>query len=146
MSTRGIIGTANDAGFSGRYTHCDSYPSARGPQLLATYAELGSLEAVLDYAVRPGEEGYWSSYASPSGARTLHAHDYQTWRSDNGNSWADQDDDWDAEWAYLLAEDGFTVLQGDWSEKTGTAWKRIAFVAWGTTVVDGYWAELEVAA
>lgn len=188
MSTRSIIGTANDAGFSGRYCHWDGYPTARGPQLLATYAELGSLEAVIVYAVRPGVAGYWSSYAPPERAGREHIKpdkvpcpgcgatgirpsdaswdagsrwakecggcnycagsgmyrnpDKSTgWQAENGDSWADQDNDWGSEWAYLLSEEGVTILENDWRAESGNKWVRAAFVAWDATETD--WGAIE---
>lgn len=69
MSTRSIIGIANDGGFTGRYCHWDGYPTARAVQLLLTYADLGGdWQAVVDYAIKPEELGYWSSYQTPSQA------------------------------------------------------------------------------
>lgn len=66
MGTRAVIGTAHDGGFSARYTHWDGYPDGIGPTLLRCHAELGSWEQVRDWAVKPGQTGYWSSFAAPS--------------------------------------------------------------------------------
>lgn len=71
MGTRAIIGTANDGGFTGRYTHWDGYPTHHGPVLQQAYAELGQdWEAVKRYAIREeaGAIGYWSSFLAPSEA------------------------------------------------------------------------------
>lgn len=119
MSTRGIIGTANDGGFTGRYTHQDSYPTSRGPDLLKTYQELGSLAKVIAYAVRPRARGYWSSYEPPSEGDA-------GWTKLKGMGLISQFDHWDAEWAYLLAENGITVLR----RASERQWDRIAVVAW----------------
>lgn len=67
MSTRSIIGTAHDGGFTGRYCHWDGYPTVRGHQIFQAYAELNhDVEALKAYAIREGQVGYWSSFALPS--------------------------------------------------------------------------------
>jgi hypothetical protein len=102
MGTRGIIGTAHDSGFTGRYVHMDAYPSWTGARLLEAYAALGSAEAVIEHAVRPGEQGFWSNYAHES------AGENGIWRAEDGEDLVSNLDDVGAEWAYLLDTEGFT--------------------------------------
>ena len=65
MSTRSIIARPEGDGFAGVYAHWDGYPTCRGSQLWRTMRELGSAQAVRDYAIREGQPGYWSSYMPP---------------------------------------------------------------------------------
>ena len=102
MGTRGIIGTAHDSGFTGRYVHMDAYPSWTGAQLLDAYQAFGSAEAVIKHAVRPDEEGYWSNYSPEAVGEN------GGWVAEEGEPLASNLDDVGAEWAYLLDETGFT--------------------------------------
>ena len=131
MGTRSIIGTPNDQGFEGRYVHWDGYPSGVGAAVFETYRQLADLDAVKAYAIREGQEGYWSSYYDPSTPSGDTG-----WHSDNGNSWANQTDDWGAEYAYLLTERGLDIL-----ENRVPGWQRIALVPWDAQDVD--WSRLD---
>lgn len=67
-----------------------------------------------------------------------------TYRTDNGNSWATQSDDWGAEFAYLLSKRGVDVLAADWSDDNDTVtWQRIGFVEWTDENPD--WEAIEQA-
>jgi len=60
----------------------------------------------------------------------------QGYTTDNGDSWASDQDDWGAEWAYLLDERGITVLCNT------EPWKLYGLVPWDTSE-DGQAALLE---
>lgn len=67
MSTRSVIARPDGDGFAGRYAHWDGYPTCRGAQLWQTFTELGENATILRaYAIKEGENGYWSSYQTPS--------------------------------------------------------------------------------
>ena len=150
MSTRSIIGTAHDGGFTGRYCHWDGYPTHRGPQLLDTYRELGkSWEAVRDYALKPNVTGYWSSYQPPStydGSK-----DNPSWQSTTGDGQVDSTQDCGAEWAYLLDAKGIHVLaflHNDGTKAVGMFgsigdgyWDSCGIVPWDATDVD--WGKVD---
>jgi hypothetical protein len=68
MSTRSVIARPDGDAFIGRYAHWDGYPTCRGAQLWRTFTELGSAQAVREYAIREGQQGYWSSFMPPSQA------------------------------------------------------------------------------
>lgn len=140
MSTRSIIGRAIDGGFVGRYCHWDGYPSARGPLLADTYAQCNAnVSAVRTWCLREGEgvNGYWSSFMSPRGVMAQNAKPADrrmgTWVTDNGEGWASSQDHCGAEWAYLLGEDGVSVLarlRGEWRHEATVAWTDLAATDW----------------
>jgi hypothetical protein len=139
MSTRGIVGTAHDGGFTGRYFHSDAYPSWTGPRLLELYREHGSAQAVIDHLLKPGQAGYWSNIG---GEWAEHEH-YCELIANN--------EDAGAEWAWLLSERGIDVVaamratgkkaQGMFGGIGDVVWTHVGRVAWEASEVD--WGRIE---
>ena len=132
MSTRSVVARVEGDGFVGRYCHWDGYPTHRGKQLFQAYRELGNADALVKYAVRKGESGYWSSFCPPSenpveaDRSTPEGEDaFQkslstiNWahEEDNFDLISSQGDDWGTEWAYVIDDKGLTVFEnlGKWA-------------------------------
>lgn len=136
MSTRGIVGTAHDSGFRGRYIHMDSYPSGVGQDLLDAFAHFGDWEKVRDASLRPDVHGYWSNFDPQDGL-----------------GWTDSDEmdditnleDVDAEWAYLLDERGVSVVwaRRDRGWHQGVTWVNVGKVAWSDKPEHEEWLRLQ---
>lgn len=145
MSTRSVVAKVEGDGFVGRYCHSDGYPTARGRELFQTYRDLGNAEAVIKYAVREGESGYWSSFCPPSAnpqevdrSTPEGEHDFQNqyklryhfnwcYEEDNTDLIRSWGDDWGTEWAYVIAENGLSVFKRDYASKT---WRLIGTYKW----------------
>lgn len=68
MSTRSVVALPRDGGWEGRYVHCDGYPEARVPTLLALI-ERDGLDAVIEEVI---EENYGWSYLDENQTRSMH--------------------------------------------------------------------------
>lgn len=126
MSTRSVVARVKGDGFAGRYCHWDGYPTHRGAQLFQSYRELGSADALIKYAIREGESGYWSSFCVPSenrieADRTTPEGEKAFQENPAKIGWAyeasqselitSSGDDCGTEWAYVIADNGLTVFE-----------------------------------
>lgn len=147
MSTRSVVARVEGDGFVGRYCHWDGYPTNRGKQLFQAYRELGSADALIKYAIREGESGYWSSFCAPSenpveadrstpeGEAEFQKSGSANWahEADNTDLITSSGDDWGTEWAYVIADYGLSVFERlygespDWSsEEDRKRWRDTA--------------------
>lgn len=134
MSTRSIIGTAHDGGFEGRYCHSDGYPTCRGRQIFETYHQLGgNLQALIAYAIRPGDTGYWSSYMTP------HQNAENNAQPDRAPCWLCAEPDRDTPSCHLCKGTGTA-----YNPHKYTAWQAENGDSWATHVNDwgAVWAYL----
>lgn len=126
MSTRSIVARPDGEGWVGRYCHWDGYPTCRGAQLWLTYKELGNAEAVRQYAIRPEENGYWSSYATPSELAKVEG----SWVEEPSISPSlvgSSGDHCGTEWAYVIGDEGLSVFawlyeEGRWEPCGAYPW------------------------
>ena len=149
MSTRSVLARVKGDGFEGRYAHCDGYPTARGKELFESYRELGSAEALIKYALREGESGYWSSYCPPSElveadrstpeGEAAFQNSYKTgirynWahETDSFDLIQSDGDNWGTEWAYVIADKGLSVFEARYKDNDYKQpfWAYIGTYAW----------------
>lgn len=129
MSTRSVVARVEGDGFVGRYCHWDGYPTNRAKQLFQAYRELGSADALIKYAIREGDSGYWSSFCPPSEGpveadrttpegEAAFQNEYKTgthsnwcFEKDNEKLVESSGDDWGTEWAYVIDDKGLSVFE-----------------------------------
>jgi hypothetical protein len=132
MSTRSVIAKPEGDGWKGVYCHWDGYPTHRGKQVWAAFHELGSADALREYAIR--EKGYWSSFAVPS---TTRAGD---WVDQVDDQFVDsQGDDCGTEWCYVIGDRELYVLDRRWGTPNSDDGKMVGMFGCGADAGKGYW-------
>ncbi len=140
MSTRSVVALPRDGGWEGRYVHCDGYPEARVPTLLALI-ERDGLDAVISEVI---EENYGWSYLNPDQTRSMHemyrdgrfiprtgygiAYTYEQAGSDRWLTNVTADALW-IEWVYILNATQIDILASFRVEGTERwTWERWGYV------------------
>jgi len=148
MGTRSVLAIIEGDGFKGRYCHWDGYPESMGARLWQSYREVeNNADALIEYAVKPSQDGRWSSFVPPSEVAETEekygTHGTATWRDETDCGFIHSTgDDWGTEWAYVIGDLALTVFERRFGKPNGDLGHGTGMFGMGAsdTEVGGYWA------